>query len=401
MPLLFVHGVFVRRDSDYEVASGQRNALFRRLTLSQISCQDTEIHNPYWGDLGANPRWNHGSLPADNTEEFGEEAPDAIDELAQALLLETNLRLERDGQETLLNLAKQSFPEVIDALFALAISLSEEGNLSTMAELSDKANAYATAFPTPGWLGSVNDDTEFVNKLKIELRNWTPPQEHEDSQAEAEEEAFGWSEIWDYITEGGSRITSIPARLGSGLALSLGRRPLHKAVSIFLGDAFIYLKNRQTDDDVETIQQRLLTALDQASAERTDNDPLIIVAHSMGGNIIYDLLTQERPNLTVDAFVTVGSQVSLFEELKLFQISDDSIPNPQVKQVRKPANVKHWLNVFDTNDVLSFACEAVFEGVSDFEYSTGKGLMAAHSTYFYRPSFHRRLGQRLKDLLGL
>jgi hypothetical protein len=53
--------------------------------------------------------------------------------------------------------------------------------------------------------------------------------------------------------------------------------------------------------------------------------------------------------------------------------------------------------VLDTNDVLGFAAEPIFEGVRDFRYSTGKGLVGAHGSYFIRPSFYHRLAVRLKE----
>lgn len=43
------------------------------------------------------------------------------------------------------------------------------------------------------------------------------------------------------------------------------------------------------------------------------------------------------------------------------------------------------------------ATEGVFAGVTDFKYETGYGLTQAHSGYFHRPSFYRRLGERLAE----
>jgi hypothetical protein len=53
------------------------------------------------------------------------------------------------------------------------------------------------------------------------------------------------------------------------------------------------------------------------------------------------------------------------------------------------------MNVLDANDIFSFRAEGVFDGVKDFNYETGSRLMEAHSGYFRRPSFYRRLGERL------
>ena len=55
---------------------------------------------------------------------------------------------------------------------------------------------------------------------------------------------------------------------------------------------------------------------------RTPDDPLIIVGHSMGGIILYDLFTSYVPtlmnDLVVDHYVTVGSQVGFMQEMDHF-----------------------------------------------------------------------------------
>jgi pimeloyl-ACP methyl ester carboxylesterase len=123
---------------------------------------------------------------------------------------------------------------------------------------------------------------------------------------------------------------------------------------------------------------------------------LVIVGHSLGGVISYDILTHFDPTLEVDLFVTVGSQVALFEEMTLYKESRPDLPqNPPADRLARPANIKRWLNVLDANDIFSFRTEGVFDGVQDFKYETGFGLMEAHGGYFRRPSFYRRLGERL------
>jgi hypothetical protein len=123
----------------------------------------------------------------------------------------------------------------------------------------------------------------------------------------------------------------------------------------------------------------------------------------MGGNVSYDLLSHFRPDIQCDLFVTVGSQVALFEELKLFVESRADLPaNPAdpAQRVPKPANVGAWINIYDDNDVLGYAVEGVFGGATDFRFVTGEGVRASHSAYFVRPSFYTRLGERIRSALG-
>jgi pimeloyl-ACP methyl ester carboxylesterase len=141
----------------------------------------------------------------------------------------------------------------------------------------------------------------------------------------------------------------------------------------------------------------VLGALRIAQDARTSLDSkLIVVGHSLGGVISYDILTYFNPNIQVDVLVTVGSQVALFEEMALYRASrPEFVPDPATDRIARPPNVKRWLNVIDLNDVFSFRAEGVFEGVKDFRYATGYGVMSAHSGYFRRSSFYERLGGRL------
>ncbi|BAZ33631.1 hypothetical protein NIES4074_61450 (plasmid) [Cylindrospermum sp. NIES-4074] len=161
----------------------------------------------------------------------------------------------------------------------------------------------------------------------------------------------------------------------------------------------MYLSKRGTQDEPGEIIKEIVATLEEAKdLINTEDDKLIVVAHSMGGNIIYDILTHFRPDIEVDVLVTVGSQVALFEEMKLFRVSDETITaQSEVNRVSKPANVHRWINVFDFNDFLGFATESVFQGVKDFQYRTGNILFAAHNTYFNLPTFHERLAERIRD----
>jgi hypothetical protein len=64
----------------------------------------------------------------------------------------------------------------------------------------------------------------------------------------------------------------------------------------------------------------------------------------------------------------------------------------------KPLCVANWLNVYDYTDVFSFLCAPFFDDVDDFGYDTVVDLLQAHSAYFKRSSFYKRLELRLKEL---
>jgi hypothetical protein len=168
---------------------------------------------------------------------------------------------------------------------------------------------------------------------------------------------------------------------------------------LFLGDIFEYLANRGTPGSGEgRIVQVVAGDFAQAAASQGANDPLIIVAHSMGGIISYDILTYFRPNLVCDLFVTVGSQVGVFAELGLLRavpVDRSSPPDPNRTKAKVPTNIKRWINVFDPADVLGFKADGVFDRVEDYAFSSNVSSLTAHGMYFDRPHFYERLRARI------
>ena len=161
-----------------------------------------------------------------------------------------------------------------------------------------------------------------------------------------------------------------------------------------MGDVLVYLARPGVEDRRAAILEAVANTIAEAATAQSHTDPLVVIAHSMGGNIVYDLLSHERTDLRVDSLVTVGSQVGLFQELDLFAAKHPELDPPR-DRVPKPTNIARWLNVYDRNDMLGFAVSGIFMDTVDYEYGTGKGLLSAHSSYFIRPSFYHRLAARL------
>ena len=174
----------------------------------------------------------------------------------------------------------------------------------------------------------------------------------------------------------------------------LARVRAHKRFALFLGDAAVYLTQRGTAAAPGQIIKIVLEGFRKAA----ETKPFVAVAHSMGGNISYDILTTFAPDLEVDMLLTVGSQVSLLEEAKLFVARDESVPSSQQLKMPKPKNILRWLNVFDKLDPFAYRMEPVFEGVNDYEFNTRKTVFGAHSAYSNREDFYQRLRQRIEEM---
>jgi hypothetical protein len=397
VPLVYVHGVATRRGPDpelYDQGVRCRDALFRRFVLPGVVADPARpILSPYWGDDGAQPAWNHASVPVGGAEAFGAEGDAVAEILDDAVGV-----LPEDRNAPLLTIARRDGLTVaVDVLTAVgldtATSPSSDGRDSAdeVVDLAAGALEVARDDERPPWLADAEDDVDFLNRLRDEIDIRHP--------AAGGQEAFGFSEAWDRLRESIDRVSDAVPRLVSRGLLNATRQNVQQRVTNFFGDVFVYLKDGSSRQRIGEVVETQLRA---AAADRSDGEPLLIVAHSMGGDICYDLLSSNLRDLQVDALVTVGSQVGYFEELKLFTASNDKVrADAQLDRVDPPANVRNWLNVFDRNDPLAFAIEPIFAPpATDFVYSTGKQTLAAHSAYWVRPSFHERLGARLRGLLN-
>jgi pimeloyl-ACP methyl ester carboxylesterase len=166
-------------------------------------------------------------------------------------------------------------------------------------------------------------------------------------------------------------------------------------VADFLGDVLVYF--HQQHSAAAPIREIVASAIRDAQRRTESADPLVVVAHSMGGSIAYDLLTHELADAPIALLVTAGTQVGLFEELGLFRGNEPATSRPgERRKTPRPANIARWINVFDYSDLLGFLVGPVIDGVDDFAYRTGS-LIRAHSHYFLQPSFHHRLAVRARS----
>lgn len=407
MPLVFVHGVSVRfEDPSNDPLVKARTALFRKFALRTLVTDPAKslVLNPYWGKEAAKFPWNHAGLPSESYEVFGS------DDAMSSALMNVSPDAVSDPDTVLCRISQTSFEAAVDALWKLAAVDLEDELIGEFANTAFEIAAYVEANPNPSWVESASDDNAWLTMLMSETRSWT--QEHEvvgnasPGQVHTTLETFGSGAFSDKLQAVVASIRDSAVRLGDELRrfgtrargpldsiFMKMRAPMHRGLATFLGDVFVYFRQREQHRRpiVDVITADLSLA---AANKRQTGEPLIVVAHSMGGIIMYDLLTSSLSNLEIDVLVTVGSQIAVIEELKLFDSSDPAIPRASQRKVPKPKNVSRWLNVFDTTDILGFAASGVFEGVNDYAFSTGHAW--AHGGYFVEPMFHRRLGVRLK-----
>ena len=381
MPIVFIHGVNNRDGSEYRDNVRARDAFIKELVVPELGLdpKKVKIFNPYWGDAGITFRWDLAVVPTPSKkyESFGSGDPSDNYQAMQ-------LAAQQAGAKSIVEIAKKDLAAAVDLVFAAGIAAADSDKAASgIARRYRAAMAYAKASPKPAWLDAVTDDN-FVDQLDAEA-------------SQHGVESFGMG-IMDSLKEGVSRLKNALPSAGTDLAARLWRKDLTESLARFTGDVFQYLKFRGDKDKRGEIPDRVVKALHEAAAaKQPGDDKLIVIAHSFGGEIIYDILTHFDTNLEVDVLITVGSQVGLFEEMKMFLASNEAIGGKDIGKVPQPGKLKRWLNVFDTNDFVSYRAEPVFVGVQDFAYDTGFGGRTAHSGYFLQPSFYDRLAARLKQ----
>ena len=385
MPIVFVHGVNNRAGDDYQDNEVGRNEFLREVVAPALGLtpKDLFIENPYWGGDGVQFAWGMAVLPdaEESYEKFGA-GGDAEAFGRTAELVAGSAPLGGSVVER----AKVDFAGTVDLLYGASLAgATTREDANNVAQSYLKAVAYVQSKPDLSWLDTANDEN-FADLLNHHVHA-------------GEEESFGAGGLLDKLKEGLSRLVQAVPDASTELINKLARKKLNSSVTRFTGDAFVYLTRRGRPGEEGPIVAAVMKSLKKANAAKTATDnKLVVIAHSFGGEIMYDILTRFWPELEVDCLITVGSQVGLFEEMKLYLASDPKIPMhyPDGK-VPKPPNVKRWLNVFDMNDVLSYRVTPVFDATEDFKYDTGYSTLQAHSGYFLRPSFYVRLAARLKQ----
>ena len=123
--------------------------------------------------------------------------------------------------------------------------------------------------------------------------------------------------------------------------------------------------------------------------------PVVLLAHSLGGIVAFDLLAGDRAEGLghVAMLVTVGSQVPLLYELGALTCGTNyGTPLPDSFGPR-------WINVYDERDLLSYAGAALFgDRCRDIPLDTRQPFPIAHSAYWDDQGLlYRRLAGALRE----
>lgn len=381
MQTVFVHGVANRREPDPDAFDNAVEA--RRSSFSKWCFESDEVSyfDPYWGDLGAHPDRNLISIPKEKSVALGLGGLGGGGEGGRTASLEN---------EVLLDAAKADFGAFLTALAAAQMESGDDEGL----ERADLLARYAASLDnggdkgveSPDWVAGLANDEDLLERLQEELASMA---------VASDDVSLG---LGNWLKKTGKKVILGAIGLVDGPAEKLARAATPH-IARFFGDVFIYLK-----DGVRRIEIRQRIADDlvkAAKAAHEDGDKLIVVGHSMGAIILYDMLSGQEvvdalstavgAPFLIDLLLTVGTQVGVFEELDLFS---HSVPG---ESPGRPACLGAWWHIYNQMDVLSFGVVGVIDGVTQFSVDTGANIVDAHGAYFTSPVFHRRLRKRLLE----
>ncbi|MFN3514255.1 MAG: hypothetical protein ACK41C_14500 [Phenylobacterium sp.] len=429
MPIVFVHGVRVRSDGAFREVEPQ----LRRYVAPRLNPADpkaVKIVHCFWGDVGVEWAWDKASRPKSSilSQGAGVQAVSPLD-LAAGAAAPTALATPMGGGGNLLgmgpggagvatvelkDLSSEELADTVIAFLEAAAVRPDEAaepgsaeavdgyvTLAALEVCSDGAGVAALAAQPPADQMKVLADRTLVRAGQLRAAD------------QVGLVAAGPSDWAERAGEFFKRAVSAPGFLASRLLGEL--RPLiHEFVADFLGDVLIYQTRRGTPGAPGPIVQRLLDALAAARTPERPNEKLVVLTHSMGGQVAYDVFTAFAPAAArpdVAFWASAGAQVAFFEEAKLFHASDPSVrKNAAPPKDRQPVPdcVQAWWNVWDVNDFVAFTAKDIFVSSARFQpgknaamvdesYVNGAGLALAHVSYFKRPSFWRRFEDRLSE----
>jgi hypothetical protein len=104
------------------------------------------------------------------------------------------------------------------------------------------------------------------------------------------------------------------------------------SIDLFTRDVFVYLTNAN-----------VRKAINKVVADAVTGEPAIIVSHSLGTIIAYDVLRAPGSAVTTPLFVTLGSP------LGLSSVQSRLVP----PALAMPRGVKQWFNAYDKRDVVA------------------------------------------------
>jgi hypothetical protein len=390
MAIVFVHGVATRDEDDPQFPAVERfardanwpvvEAMLREHVAPVLRPADpagVAIVRVYWGDLGMRPRVPlEADLATDLTPDLAPDvAPGAAgDDPAQ------------DGGAGL---------GADDTAYPLPVDLEDVPNLAalTPAELGEALQRELfEALPPSQWAAVVRAVWDVVSEsaLRAQLA----------ARAPRRQRAFVDDLVRERLKQEDPALgrvirpvrTDLVAQGRKGIRRAMGgvRRPFAGILPIFVGDILRYLDGRGRPGSPGPVIERVLDGLRAAADASPAGEPLVVLTHSMGGQLVYDTVTAFDPGVRVDFWCASGGQVGFFVELGVLLEATDPDARPFTADT-----VGYFWNAWSSSDVLSFPTEGRVPGAHDSDFAYDGTLIANHMSYLHDPAFYATLAAKV------
>ena len=426
MPILYIHGVSVRDEAGWEAVE----TLLRQYVAPEIATdpENVSIKYCFWGDQAARLSWSGSSVPATPLTQALMRSSERV-KAGRERLAETGAKLKTRAVNRLKN------PRFLRREDADKVALEFKPKLKRLRLLSgEKLSNFLTAAihgsdklsaKERAMLSSIADEVAHSPEVKKELEECESVDEEVrllESRVKQKFEAVrhgvkdhfankgSWARnVGTHLKEGATRGIYSPSFAATRAVMAV-KAPLAQFVTRFLGDVFTYLHKRGNAANPGAIPKCVIESLIQGRKIQMERngEPIVVLSHSMGGQIMYDVITHFLPempeleDIRVDFWCASASQVGFFEELKLFVSSSVEFGADTSKLVPHPdrKHLGYWWNVWDHNDFVSYSVKGVIDEVDDEAYNTGMDIVQAHVGYLVLPSFYRKFAAKLKHSLA-
>ena len=407
MTIIYIHGVKVRSPRH---GIGLEKP-FRRWLAEKVSVNGAiPGYEPvYWGDIAANFRWGLASRP--KTYLLAQGGDDrfaglgSLREAGRTSALDKPTSQESSGPvlggppvvrrieaPPLSSIARERRADFLADLYLVLRPKEEKfdpiAEDPSLAALADAAAEVASDWDRLVVLEATEDSraARLIREVDKRLRD---------------DDVVPMGGFADWISKAGETMRRAAGWPGDAVSTVFAelRPTLNEFVAYFIGDVLTYMNEREVDGKPGEILRRAMVALRLAHTRKKETgESIIVVTHSMGGQLFYDAINYFAPldrtldGLEVDHWISFGAQVSFFAEINLLKgQADTHAPG----KLGRPHRVKAWTNFYDRNDFVGFIMEPVFDGVFDSAYDTGYGLAFAHTGFLSRPSFFQAIANTI------
>jgi hypothetical protein len=445
MPIVFIHGVNARDGKSYRNAVGLRRKMFERLVVPVVRERFADFHvvEVFWGGLGMAFAWKLASIPDTKfLDTLGPEDEPAVRLVEHTQLLDllgdaqparpTSPELERLGTAaaTLSNrlaaAARKDARGTIQAVLEgervrVAASLErppdeQQPDQASLRQAEREGELTALFLMAAAETGESDEVARRVAEAPDDDAVMTAIMQgveaHYQRLVAEEEQVEGLGPVaWlrrrlSGVARRVEEVVTTPERVitrASSISLfKLFRKGVNTNGAYLVGDVLEYKLRGQAADGIADLVASEVSAAASTTDPGGEREPLVVVTHSFGSAIFYDLVTSVRlKGLPVDLWVMAGSQASLFAEMRFYQESPPNMPSTDCPVLGKPANVRSWVNVYDAADVLSYLAVPIFgpDAVTDVPMRRGANLVNAHGAYFTESTFYQLIADELRALL--